>query len=187
MTTDTLHTMAVGGKTMDRNKLTAQVIICLGIFAAVQIGPAPGEGRIGGFLDKLGEAIQENYTLEELFELSQDAVSAAVSAPLKVSEAVLEANEKVQYGKPLDENSGDDMQPVYAVAGGKVLLAGIREDIGMYVKVEHPEKISTYGHLSNAAVITGDRVKKGDILGSYDPAGAAGFYYVLEEKSANLD
>ena len=111
--------------------------------------------------------------------------AAAVSAPARVSEAVLEANEKVQYGKPLDENEDTSIHPVYAVAGGKVLRAGIRDDIGMYVKVEHPDKISTYGQLSNAAVITGERVKKGDMIGSYDSSGEKEFYYVLEDKTSS--
>ena len=171
---------------MDRNsKVMIQAIICLCIFVSVQTGVLPEKGKAGEILDKISKAVRDNYTLAELLQIGKETAAAVVSAPARVSEAVLEANEKVQYGKPLDESEEEDIHPVYAVAGGKVLRAGIRDDIGMYVKVEHPDKISTYGQLSNAAVITGERVKKGDMIGSYDSSGEKEFYYVLEDKTSS--
>ncbi|MGN1414490.1 MAG: M23 family metallopeptidase [Anaerovoracaceae bacterium] len=171
---------------MDRNsKVMIQAILCLGIFVSVQTGALPKEGKAGELLDKISNAIRENYTLAELLRIGQDTAEAVASAPARVNEAVFAANEKVQYGKPLDESEDEPIHQVYAVAGGKVLRAGIRDDIGMYVKVEHQDKISTYGHLSNAAVITGERVKKGDMIGSYDSSGEKEFYYVLEEKTSS--
>ena len=171
---------------MDRNsKIMIQAILCLCIFVSVQTGVLPEEGKAAEFIDKISKAVRENYTLAELLQIGEDTAAAAAAAPARISDAVLQANEKVQYGKPLDESEQEAIQPVYAVAGGKVLRAGIRDDIGMYVKVEHPDKISTYGHLSNAAVITGERVKKGDIIGSYDNSIGNEFYYVLEDKTSS--
>ena len=173
---------------MDRKKkILVQTCICLGIFAVLQAGIHPSAENADKFWKKIEKAVRKNYTLAELLQIGQEAAETVASAPSKVNEAVLKANEKVQYGKPFDENSSEAVQPVYAVAGGKVLRAGIRNDIGMYIMIEHPVKISTYGHLCNAAVITGDRVKKGDLIGSYDAQGEKQFYFSLEDKTGNVE
>lgn len=56
--------------------------------------------------------------------------------------------------------------PVVAAAGGTVKRAGSAGLIGNRVTVEHPNGVITlYGHLSSIAVVPGQRVSQGTILG----------------------
>ena len=178
---------------MRQNHWIWQSVVCLAIFAAVHSGMGAVTmekyEKIGILIEKIAAAIQENYTLAELLQLGEDAASKAVSAPAKISEAILSANEKSFYGKPLDdksEASDGTVQPVYAAAGGRVLKSGLQDGLGLYVMVEHEKKISTYGHLSSIRVVAGDRIVKGEILGSFDRTCGEEFYYSLEEKSRNF-
>ncbi len=178
---------------MRQNRWVWQTVICLAVFAAVHSGmgavTVEKYQKIGELIEKITEAVQENYTLAELLEMGEEAASRAVSAPAKISEAVVSANEQSLYGKPLDDEPKEPeepLQPVYAAAGGRVLKSGLQKGLGLYVMVEHESKISTYGHLSAVRVVEGDRITKGEILGSYDSNSGQDFYYSLEEKSGNL-
>jgi murein DD-endopeptidase MepM/ murein hydrolase activator NlpD len=56
--------------------------------------------------------------------------------------------------------------PIYATADGIVGRAQRLGGYGLYVEVEHGNGIQTrYGHMSSFIVSSGQRVKKGDILG----------------------
>ncbi len=56
--------------------------------------------------------------------------------------------------------------PIYATADGIVGRAQRLGGYGLYVEVEHGNGIQTrYGHMSSFIVTSGQRVKKGDILG----------------------
>jgi septal ring factor EnvC (AmiA/AmiB activator) len=110
-----------------------------------------------------------------------------VNIPAVVNNAILDVNEKALYGNPLGEEG--PIHNVYAAAGGRVLRTGIREGIGLYVMIEHPDrsgKISTYGHLSSIRVVSAERVTKGTIIGNYDADSKSEFYYTLEDMSGNL-
>jgi len=177
---------------MRQNRWVWQTVVCLTIFGVVHSGMGAltieKYEKIGELIDKITEAIQENYTLAELLEIGEEAASKAVSAPAEISEAVISANEQSYYGKPLDDEPKapeETVQPVYASAGGRVLKSGLQDGLGLYVMVEHQNKISIYGHLSSIRVVEGDRIAKGEILGSYDRTSNQEFYYSLEEKSGN--
>ena len=56
--------------------------------------------------------------------------------------------------------------PVYAPADGVIARADWFSSYGNYVQIEHGGELQTrYGHLSGFAVHSGDRVKKGDLIG----------------------
>ena len=62
---------------------------------------------------------------------------------------------------------------VIASASGKVIEIAQGKRSGMYIKVQHLNKLQTlYIHLTSVAVKIGDSVKKGEVLGRID--GAAG-------------
>mgnify|MGYP000360269092 CR=1 FL=1 len=46
---------------------------------------------------------------------------------------------------------------------------------------QHEDKLSTYGHLDNISVITGERVKKGNIIGTFVKDNGEEFYYKLSD------
>ncbi len=168
---------------MKKEKLILQVIICLGIFALLRSSNLPGGETLENIRETINHNLEKHYTLQDIKEMSEGAAETIVSIPASVSQAVIEANEKGQYGEPLDAESSEGVKPVHAVAGGKILKSGISRQLGMYVTIEHPDKISTYGKLCNLTMVSGERVKKGDIIGSYDTEGGEEFYYTLEEKT----
>ena len=170
---------------MTRKSLIIQAAVCLLIFAVVQSGLHTKEGKLGDFLSRIAEAVNENYTLAELLELGESAEEAMVMAPGLIGDTLMSASELGTYGTPMDEESDEVIKNVYASAGGKVVKSGVSSSLGLYVMIEHPGKISTYGNLSNIRVVTGERVTKGDILGTYDSTQDADFYYALEDKSGN--
>jgi murein DD-endopeptidase MepM/ murein hydrolase activator NlpD len=56
--------------------------------------------------------------------------------------------------------------PVYATADGVVSRADWFSSYGLYISLEHGAAMQTrYGHLSRLAVMAGDSVKKGDLIG----------------------
>jgi murein DD-endopeptidase MepM/ murein hydrolase activator NlpD len=56
--------------------------------------------------------------------------------------------------------------PIYATADGVVGRAKWVSGYGNYVEIEHGANIQTrYGHMSGYAVVSGQKVKKGDIVG----------------------
>ena len=62
--------------------------------------------------------------------------------------------------------SADYGEPVHATADGIVTTAGANGNYGNLVVVEHGYGITTrYGHLSRFAAVTGQQVRRGDIVG----------------------
>ena len=62
--------------------------------------------------------------------------------------------------------SADRGQPVFATADGTVTSAGDQGSYGNLVVVDHGFGISTkYGHLSRFAVMTGQQIRRGDVVG----------------------
>lgn len=63
-------------------------------------------------------------------------------------------------------HSGVDLQAshdtVYAVLDGFVAAAGYHRLLGIYIRLDHGEFQSCYGHLSQLLVLPGDTVKAGD-------------------------
>ncbi len=171
---------------MTRRIFMMQTAACFLIFAVVHSGIHTKVGKLGDFLSRIAEAAKENYTLAELLEIGDTAEEAMIMVPGMIGETLMAASELGTYGTPMDENSNETLKSVYACAGGKVVKAGVNSSLGFYVILEHPGKISTYGHLSNIRVVTGERVTKGDILGIYDSTQEADFYYSLEDKSGNF-
>lgn len=46
--------------------------------------------------------------------------------------------------------------------------------------MQHEDKVSVYGNLYTLTTITGEQVKKGDIIGTFDSKAGKEFYYQLE-------
>ena len=166
---------------MNRKKIFIQAVICLGIFTLVRGSSLIDNDKITFFCENTSEKLSRNYTLDEIKKIGADTIEAAFEMPVTISKAILTVNQIGQYGTPIDENSDQEKKTVHSVAGGRVLRSGLSSDLGMYVTVEHADQISTYGNLCNLTVVAGDRVKKGDIIGSYDSLCGKDFYYDLEK------
>lgn len=64
--------------------------------------------------------------------------------------------------------------PVYASKSGIAFRGNVPTGYGRYVLIYHPDSSETiYGHLSNWAVNTGQKVRKGDLVGFVGKTGNA--------------
>ena len=68
------------------------------------------------------------------------------------------------------------------MSGGVVTYAGIDRDLGVCIRISHEDQVSVYGNLHTLTAVTGERVNKGDIIGTYDNTGEDEFYYTLEKQ-----
>lgn len=178
---------------MREKKLFIKALICMALLCAVTglQTNAGKEDKLGTFLEKAAEAVRENYTLAELLKIGQETSVKLASVPERINEKVIDVNEEGLYGEPMDPAAEDEsgLTPVYAAAGGRVLRCGLDQSLGLYVVIEHPDsgygkgKISTYGNLSDIRVVSGERVTKGELIGTFRPRGEKDFYYALEKKS----
>ena len=75
--------------------------------------------------------------------------------------------QRIRYHKGVDlDTNNDPNQPVYAMAAGTVVRAGISESYGRVVYIEHENGISTrYAHLSEFFVKQGDVISR-DAVGT---------------------
>lgn len=71
----------------------------------------------------------------------------------------------VDYGAPYGA-------PIYAVTDGTVTFAGYNGGYGRFIRLAHPGGLgSAYAHMSRLAVSSGDRVRRGQIIGYVGSSG----------------
>ena len=64
--------------------------------------------------------------------------------------------------------------PIYSIADGTVLRAGVTRGYGNYIVIGHGNGLkSAYAHMSSMNVKNGDKVKKGDKIGGVGMTGSA--------------
>lgn len=164
-----------------RDKFLLQVVSTLTIIALFNMAPINNNEKFLELRKQLNNQLNEHYSLEDLKSYSNDIVSVVVNSPQKLKQVVRVANEISYYTYPISENSKKDIVDVRAAAGGKVIYSGIDKDLGPCIRIQHENKISTYGNLHTINVILGERIKKSQIIGSYDSKSMEEFYYQLED------
>ena len=160
-----------------KEKFLIQVVICLVIFAGI---------RCAGMLDVkpvkevkafIGEHFQQNYTTKDIKNASSQVLREAETLHTTVTSAVVKANQLGEDDKTLGKADQNGIQMVYAVNNGNVTAAGIDKEIGKFIKIKTDKGIETYGNFCEITVLTGDRVRKGDIIGTFDSSGKHEFIY----------
>lgn len=145
------------------------------------------------FSGNTGQGIRDGRTAAEGIIGTVCSKEALHAAAVKFGETAASLTERVvetaghiaggtSYGEPIDEEFSGSSTSVYAVAGGEVTSVGENEEIGRYVKITHGEKgESLYGNLSTTSVTVPSRVKKGQIIGTYEKSDEKQFYYSFNE------
>ncbi len=160
-----------------KEKFLIQVVICLVIFAGI---------RCAGMLDVkpvkevkafIGEHFQQNYTTKDIKNVGSQVLREAETLHTTVTSAVVKANQLGEDDKTLGKADQNGIQMVYAVNNGNVMAAGIDKEIGKFIKIKTDKGIETYGNFCEITVLTGDRVRKGDIIGTFDSSGKDEFIY----------
>lgn len=164
-----------------RDKLLIQAVVCLGIFALVRLSAVLDAGWIADIRSGIGQIAEKNYTVDDLREKGDKLASKIFEAPAALVSVVTKSGESGKFAAPIDEESDEDIQAVHAVSGGVVTYAGIDRQIGICIKISHEDQVSVYGNLHSLTAVTGERVKKGDIIGTFDNTGEDEFYYTLEK------
>ena len=164
-----------------REKVTAQIIASLMIFSSVKSVGMINWEPVNEMKAWVSSHINTNYTAEEVKAAASELLERAGSAGEVLASAVISANKAGQSDNVLGEADEKGIRVVYAPDGGDVVSVGISDELGMYVRIRHDGKISLYGNLADIAVLTGERVRKGDIIGSYDSNSVNEFIYELTD------
>ena len=146
----------------------AQLIVCLVIVTTVSFGKNVNNKTINVIIDKGKDQVMKEVSISDLRGITHKAINVLKDTPSQIVSAVISANENSQYGEPIDEKSDDEIKQVHAVAGGMVLCSGVDKEMGMYIKIQHENAVSIYGNLKDINVLESERVKRGEIIGSYD-------------------
>jgi len=147
-------------------------------------------------LDKLSVAAnRQEQSLQELTEYFQDQKSLLASVP-----SVWPARGWVtsDFGQRLDPYTADRMmhagmdiaaepgKPIYAPSNGTVTFAGPEGNYGNVIVLDHGYGIKTrFGHLAEMLVKPGDRVKRGEQVGSVGNTGRSTGPHVHYEVRVN--
>ncbi|MBI3333558.1 MAG: M23 family metallopeptidase [Candidatus Omnitrophica bacterium] len=64
--------------------------------------------------------------------------------------------------------------PVLAAKSGRAFLGRLRNGMGRYVEVRHPDgSVTRYGHLKTVAIRDGGRIRRGEVVGAVGKSGNA--------------
>lgn len=160
-----------------KEKFLIQVVICLVIFAGI---------RCAGMLDVkpvkevkafIGEHFQQNHTTKDIKNAGSQLLREAETLHTTVTSAVVKANQLGEDDKTLGKADQNGIQMVYAINNGNVTAAGIDKEIGKFIKIKTDKGIETYGNFCEITVLTGDKVRKGEIIGTFDSSGKYEFIY----------
>ena len=120
----------------------------------------------------------EEYTWDDVKKAGDKTVKTVSSLPGRINGAVQTVTGKPVLGEPIDEKRHGKQSSVYAVDSGQVVATGEDETIGKYVRISHgKEGESLYGNLEKILVKVPVKVKKGQIIGTYNNSSKKEFYY----------
>ena len=159
-----------------RDKIVTQAVICMMIFAVIKTVGLIDAEPINKVKSAVSSYYQKNYTLEDIKDVGSKAVKEAKDINTAVTAAVVKANQLTEEN-PLGKADKNGLQVVYAAEKGTVTQAGIDKEIGSFIKIKSSDSIYTYGNLSELSAVTGDKVKKGDVIGEFNSKEGAEFYY----------
>lgn len=136
-------------------------------------------GRYGRWAVVLALLAVVGVGAHELPYVNWKAVAVPVDAQLVIRH---DAKGSGHFGAPRSGNRkhrGIDLQaaletPVRAVRSGRVLDAETHKGLGRYVVIQHRDDVrSLYAHLHEIAVLKGERVRQGQVIGSVGKTGNA--------------
>lgn len=162
-----------------RERLLKQLIICIIILAGVRSVEMVNMEPVKEMKAFISEHFQRNYTAEDIKNAGSHLLKEAETIHTSVTSAVVKANQPVRGEKTLGKADKNGIQMVYAVNSGTVAAAGMSKELGKYIKIETETDngIETYGNFYEMTVLTGDKVRKGDIIGTFDSSGKHEFIY----------
>lgn len=167
------------GTVRKMKRMILQIVICALLAAGYGVAWDSDIPPVRKAAQAVSAELNREYTVADLKQGGEVAVQTITRLPTKLSQAF----EDEEYGEPIDEAFSGDTALVYAVGGGTVTTTGTNGDIGNYVVISHGgASESIYGNLSQVKVAPMQKIKKGDIIGSFDKRTGKEFYYSISEK-----
>ena len=160
-----------------KEKIIMQILICLIIFAGVRTIGMLDVKPIKEAKAYIGEHFQQNYTAKDIKNAGSKLLKEAETLHITVTSAVVKANQVEGEEKTLGKADKNGVQMVYALNSGNVTAAGLDKEIGKFIKIKTDKALETYGNFCEINVLTGDKVRKGDIIGTFDSRGKDEFIY----------
>ena len=160
-----------------RDKIVTQAVICMMIFAVIKTVGLIDAEPINKVKSAVSSYYQKNYTLEDIKDVGSKAVKEAKDIDTELLDELLVKANQLTEENPLGKADKNGLQVVYAAEKGTVTEAGIDKEIGSFIKIKSSDSIYTYGNLSELSAVTGDKVKKGDVIGEFNSKEGAEFYY----------
>ncbi|MDD2218137.1 MAG: M23 family metallopeptidase [Eubacteriales bacterium] len=160
-------------------KIVIQAIICMLLVAGYNAATGSEIDSIKNAAQAVSAQMNKEYTTNDIKAGKNAAVQVFTNLPAKIS-TVFEDRE---YGEPIDEAFSGKSTLVYAVAGGTVTTVSKNDTIGNYIVISHGgESESIYGNLSQIKVKSMQKIKKGQIIASFEKNGESDFFYSITEK-----
>lgn len=161
-----------------KEKLIKQAVMVLLFALAITIADHSHIGVLKRGAEVIQSQMAAECTWSDVKKAGQKTAAAASILPDKVDETVQLVTGKPMLGEPIDEKRHGKRSSVYAVDSGQVVAAGEDENIGKYVRISHgKEGDSLYGNLEEILVKVPAKVKRGQIIGTYDNSSKQDFYY----------
>lgn len=167
---------------MNKRIIVYQVVACVFIMSMVGLNMNIENKTLKKVVDAASKEVMRELTIDDVKAAGVNAIEVIKNTPSTVVSAIVAVNEASEYGQPMDTVSTEagEIKNVHAVLGGMVVSSGIDSTIGMYIKIQHEDAVSVYGNLCDIRVAESERVKRGEIIGSFDPLGGTDFFYNLE-------
>ena len=161
-----------------KEKLIKQIIMVLLLAAALFLADHSHIGVLERGSLVIQSQMAAEYTWSDVKHAGQKAAAAASALPDKVNETVQIVTGEPMLGDPIDEKKHGRTSSVYAVESGEVTGTGEDEAIGKYVRISHGKSgESLYGNLEKVLVKSPAKVKRGQIIGTYNNSSKKDFYY----------
>lgn len=165
-----------------KRKIIEQTCFCIIIALVLFISKNSNTPLLERGAETVLNYMETEYTIEDLKRAAQKSRNLAADLPAKVSGTISVMTGKMTLGDPIDEKYENGSAAVYADAGGEVTSAGENEEIGRYIRITHGNMgESLYGNLESVYVGVPERVKKGQIIGTYKKKDGKDFYYSFKE------
>lgn len=165
-----------------RKRLLKQVGFCLLIACALFISKNSHIGILEKGAETVMNQMEVNYTADDAMGALKKGAVAVAAVPDKFEDAVSAVTGKPIYGEPIDDKYSGNRASVFAVENGEVTALGENETIGKYIRITHGDDgESLYGNLASTFVEVPERVKRGQIIGTYEKSEEKEFYYSFKE------
>ncbi len=160
-----------------KEKILVQTVACMTIIALLNGTPIINSEKAIETKEKIVKEINEHHTAGNIRNVGLEIFLKTLDLPDSINKVISAANE-IDY---TFDNFNNESNFVRATAGGEVVYVGIDKEYGICIKVKNKSNVYTYGNLATIDVITGDRVIKSEILGTFDTQSDKELYYQVDD------